>query len=383
VRIGVDVTEAVLTENPKAGVYQYAFHLLREYWTSYKEHEYLLFLNSFRRRHYGKYGAFVSEVSGGEFKRRICRVPHKILRRWRLPIDLFVGRVDIFHGPFNFVPPIICGRSVVTVHDIAFKFIPEYLRADWVSDIDRYMTPSVRRADAIITISQFSKQGIAETFGIPEERIRVIYHGVSEEFTPEPGPTDATILQKMGVNRPYILFVGTLQPSKNVGRLLEAFAILKEDQKIGQRLVVVGERGWMYDGILKRYEELRLRDEVLFAGYVPNRDLPALYRGADLFVLPSVFESFGIPVLEAMACGTPVVASRACALPEITGGAGLLVNPESVEEMAHAIHRVLSDRELRERLRQQGLSRIQNLTWNETARKTMGVYRELHGSPVR
>jgi glycosyltransferase involved in cell wall biosynthesis len=270
------------------------------------------------------------------------------------------------------------GKSIVTIHDLAYLRIPKLLDSKCVKWGQAQIPVSARRADAIITISNFSKNDIIELLNIPEEKIYVIHHGVCPDFVPiKDKKILAKIKTKYQIKENYILFVGVLQPSKNIVRLIEAFYELKQLYNIPHQLVIAGEKGWFYDEIFKKYVELKLEDNIIFTGYVAHEDMPGLYSGADVFVLPSVFESFGIPVLEAMACGTPVVASNVCALPEIANNAAILVSPHSTQQIAEGIYQVLSNSELQTSLIEKGIKHAREFTWQKTANETLKMYYKL------
>jgi len=379
-KIALDATYAGLSTSQKGGIYQYIFYLVQALGELDKENEYLLFFSFFKNRHRRACDEFYSFFEAN-CERKFCRLPSVIWKRFRFPIELFTGRVDIFHGLFNYVPPVFSGKSVVTIHDLAYLRRPEFLQSNWVRSKNWETSPSAKRADLIITISSFSKNDLIELLGIPEEKIRVVPHGVSPSFVPiRDKETLEKIREKHGIKENYILFVGMLQPCKNIVSLLEAFSELKNSSNLPHQLVIAGGKGWIYDEIFQRFKELKLEKDVIFTGHVSHDELPALYSGADLFILPSRFESFGIPVLEAMACGTPVIASNACALPETTGGATLLVSPDSILEIAEGMYKVLSDSNLQKVLREKGLKRAKELIWERTARMTLDVYEEVSGN---
>jgi glycosyltransferase involved in cell wall biosynthesis len=217
--------------------------------------------------------------------------------------------------------------------------------------------------------------------GVPPEQIDVVYHGVDPAFHPLPDDEVAAFRHRRGLPERFALFVGTLEPRKNLVRLVEAFARIKNDQ-VG--LVLVGGKGWLYDELFSRVEALGLSKIVTFAGYVTGDELPLWYNAATALAYPSVYEGFGLPVLEAQACGTPVLTSNASSLPEAAGDAGLMVDPYDTDALAAGLHRLLTDESLQYELRERGLIHARQFSWPRTARETAGVYRRaLGGTPPR
>ncbi|MGC8787518.1 MAG: glycosyltransferase family 4 protein, partial [Anaerolineae bacterium] len=262
-------------------------------------------------------------------------------------------QVNIVHDPTG-VTPFLFGadgaKTVVTIHDVFAWSCPGH--STW-SDmlIYRYWLPRVLpRVDAVIAVSQTSRTDIVNHLRIPHSQVHVIYEGVDTHYHPISSEEAAQTASRYGLPKRYILFVGSVEERKNLRRLLQACARLWQGSEVCP-LVVVGPHKWKYRRILQTVEELGISKRVIFTGYVPDEALPALYSGADLFVFPSLYEGFGLPPLEAMACGTPVVCSKASSLPEVVGDAALMVDPYDVEALAEAMHRVLSDAVLREEQR--------------------------------
>ena len=263
-------------------------------------------------------------------------------------------------------------QHIATINDLGHIYYPEaYPRATL-----KYLSWSTRHnintAAHLLSDSEATKRDIIKHFGVAGERITVVYPGVSPRFGPEYPPADlAAVKAEYGIDGPYVLYVGTLQPRKNVERLIEAFATAKRATGFSERLVLAGRMGWMPGGIMRRLHEMG--EAVTLAGYVPETDLGPLYAGATAFVLPSLFEGFGMPVIEAMASGTPVVAANAASLPEVCGDAALLFDPHQTEELAEALSRVCCDGGLRAELRGRGLGQARRFTWREAAARTLDV----------
>jgi glycosyltransferase involved in cell wall biosynthesis len=244
--------------------------------------------------------------------------------------------------------------------------------------IQKYTRYTVKNCDRIIAVSHTTKRDLIQAFPETEDKTQVIYEGVTEGFKPE--KNQSTLMgafKTYGISLPYILFVGVLDPKKNLVRLLEAFASFKAETDRPHQLVIVGRKTWYHEVLTKEVRRLRIEDQVVFTGHVPDKELACLYSGADVFVLPSCLEGFGLPVLEAMACGTPVIAADGGSLPEVVGHAGLLVSSERPDDMAKAIQSVTGDSKLRETLRERGFERTKQFSWEKTASQTLALYREV------
>ena len=213
-------------------------------------------------------------------------------------------------------------------------------------------------------------------YGIPPEKITVIYEAADTRFRPQPPETVAEARSRYHLPERYLLFVGTIEPRKNLGRLLQAFERLRAE-KLTDALVIVGKRGWLYDDFIAQWEASPARDAVIFPGWVDDADLPAIYAGAQALAFPSIFEGFGLPILEAMGCGTPVACSNTSSLPEVAGDAALLFDPQDVDALTDALRRLLSDRDLAEALAARGLAQAARFSWARAAQETAALYHEL------
>ncbi|HEX6292750.1 MAG TPA: glycosyltransferase family 1 protein [Herpetosiphonaceae bacterium] len=291
-------------------------------------------------------------------------------------------RLDLLHDPNGIAPffgPRAGARRVVTIHD-AFAFVyPEtHNRLDnW-----RYhamLTRAARRADMVLTDSDHSRQDLKRYLAIPDANLRLIHCGLDPRFQPVGDDHERrAVLARYGIQPPYLLYVGGINARKNIARLLEAFARVRE-RHAALKLVIGGKRQWQTGAIDATFERLALHEHVQFTGYLADADLPALYSAAEVFVFPSLYEGFGLPPLEALACGTPVVTSNASSLPEVVGDAALTVDPYAVDALATAIQRALTDAALRADLRQRGLSRARQFTWQRAAREVFEVYQHVLG----
>lgn len=366
-RIGVDYTSAVQQGAGIGRLTRCIFHALAEI---DHQNEYRLFAAT-GRNHPSTLPTFhLKTIPLSD--RELNIVWHRL--RLPLPVELITGAVDVFHSPDFTLPPVWRARTVLTVHDLSFLRVPQCFTDALRRYLEQVVPCSVSRADSVIADSESTKRDLIELLGTPADKITVIYSGIEPRFRPI---TDRAALKdaRRRYNLPerFILSVGTLQPRKNFTALIEAFARLRMEGG-SLKLVIVGEKGWLYEDIFARVESLGLQGEVLFPGFVADEDLPALYNLAEVFALPSLYEGFGLPPLEAMACGTPVVTSNISSLPEVVGDAGLMVEPMDVAGLAGDIGRLLEDGALHQEMVRRGLARAQEFTWERAARQLLAVY---------
>ncbi|MGD2166306.1 MAG: glycosyltransferase family 1 protein [Anaerolineae bacterium] len=289
----------------------------------------------------------------------------------RQPRVLREIKADLIHGPV-FVGPLVAPCPIVTtIHDLSFIRFPRLFRP-----VNRlYLTTmtrlSARRARRLIAVSEYTARESVELLSIPREKIKVVYHGVNGAFRPLPDEEVTSFRTRRDLPEQFVVFVGTLEPRKNLVRLIEAFAEVQDGR---HKLVLAGGKGWLCEELFARVEDLGLENDVQFPGYVPNEELPLWYNAAMALVYPSLYEGFGMPVTEAQACGTPVLASNTSSLPEAAGDAALLVDPHDAEAIAAGLRQILSDSALREQLSRRGLEHAQTFSWPRTARETVQVY---------
>ncbi len=307
-------------------------------------------------------------------------------RRWRAAVFLaqllglrfdrrFAG-VDVVHCTEHLLVPLARVPEVLTIHDVVYLTHPEW-HLPWNRRFLSLAMPIfVRRAQAIIAVSDYTKREVLSLLHADPARVHTVYEGVDERFQPVRDPAAlAGVRARYRLQEPFILFLGAIEPRKNLPTLMRAFAALCREPGFHHQLAIAGGKGWLYDEVFATAERLGLGERLIFPGYIPDEDLPALYSAADVYAHPAHFEGFGLPPLEAMACGTPVIASDATSLPEIVGDAGLLAPPHDEQAWADALRRLSADRALRERLAAAGLKQAKRFTWQEAARRTVEVYR--------
>jgi len=364
VRIGID---ARLIAYRRGGISNYTRHLLSALADLDPETDYRV-LRHRRDR--------TRREAGANFRRATMWTPcHHRLERWALGVEIAPLRLDLLHSP-DFIPPAFGAcRFVITVHDLNFLYYPQFLTAESRRYYNDQIAWAVARADHILAVSETTRADLIRLLGVPSEKVTVTYEGVLPAFRPLPPAVVQETLSRYNLHPGYVLFVGTLEPRKNLPGLLRAYRILLDRREVSVPLVIVGSRGWLYEEIDRQVETLRLQEHLRFLPDTPDADLPALYNGAALLAMPSFYEGFGLPVLEAMACGTPVLISDRGSLPEVAGAAAVIVNPDDPEDIATGLARGLSDPDLRARLRADGPAHAARFTWKETARRTLEVYR--------
>lgn len=365
-RIGIDYTAAV---HQRAGIGRYTRSLVKALARLDKENEYILLVAGRPKE---------GTAFPPNFEIRYLPLSHHwttiLWQRLRLPLsaDLFTGPVDLFHSPDYVFPPLRRGKRVLTIHDLSFLRYPEGAPPGLRWYLTQAVPRSISQADLVLAVSRSTKRDLIELLEVEADRVEVLYEGVEERFHPLDEEALVAVRGRYSLDFPFILTVGTLEPRKNHVGLLQAYSLLKRRHL--PQLVIAGDKGWLYEGIFQEVERLGLEERVLFLGYVPEEDLPALYNLADLFVYPSLYEGFGLPPLEAMACGTPVVVSDTSSLPEVVGDGALLVPPRDVEALGEAMEKVLSDPPLREELRRKGLERAKRFRWGEAAKRLLALY---------
>lgn len=316
----------------------------------------------------------------------IKTLPHTPLIRIPLTLTAELRRrpVDILHVQYT-APPWAPCKTVVMIHDLSFEHLPEtFKRRSWMQ-MQLTVRSTARSASHIVTDSNYSREDILRTYRLPEERVTTTPLAASSRFKPVEDAQELKLtLNKYGIENDYILAVGSIQPRKNIPRLIRAYASLFSQPGAGThipKLVIAGKPAWLFKETIKTAAASAARDHIIFTGYVPEVDLPALYTGATCFAYPSIFEGFGIPLLEAMGCGTPTITSDRTCFPEVVGDASLMIDPFDEISIADALRRIISDVSLRQQLRSRGFKQSSLFNWRQTARLTLAVYdRVFNGS---
>lgn len=307
-------------------------------------------------------------------KSRIIRLPLSF------PVKLAMDKIDVFHCQYM-APPLMATPYVVTLHDIIHESHPQYYPKLLRYFMSLFYPYCARRADHVFTVSEYSRMEIIRRYRVSEEKISVTYNGVSDEFqTLDDREKIQAVCRKYGIWHKYLLFVGRLEPRKNIAGLIRAYHLLRQKQPVEHQLVIAGMKDFMYESLFTLVGQLGLSEHVVFTGRVEQEDLPLLYNGADIFVYPTFAEGFGIPPLEAMACGVPVIASNATSLPEVVGDAGILVDPHRDEALAQAMETLLNHAGLRAELREKGLKQAKKFTWRNASEHVLDIYRKLDTS---
>ena len=305
---------------------------------------------------------------------------YRLWYRARLPISVqrFTGQLDLFHSP-DFVLPPVSGNipTLLTVHDLSFVHFPEVYPEVLVNYLNKVVPWSVARATHILADSEATKQDLLAIWQVSDEKVSVLYSGVSEAFIRVEDMGRITAVRQkyhLGDN-PYLLSIGTVQPRKNYQMLIQAFAPLAD--KFPHNLYIAGGKGWLYDEMMAEVEKQGIADRVRFIGFVDDEDLPTLYSAADLYLFPSIYEGFGLPMLEAMACGVPVIASDVSSLPEVGGETAVMIPPHDLLQWTQKIDALLSNLEQRQQMAAAGYQQVQKFSWQKAAIQLLSIYQTL------
>jgi glycosyltransferase involved in cell wall biosynthesis len=375
-RIAIDYTAAI---RQGAGIGAYVHNLVAALLAQDPSNQYTL-LTSGQPTHEHPF------PSAPNVRGRSIFIPDRYLNvlwyRWHMPLPatLFAGPTDIYHGPDFVLPPLNKKvHKVVTIHDLAFLEHPEYAVPSLAAYLSKVVPEAVAAADVVATVSSEVSRTLVKHFQTPREKLVVIPNGIAPYFRRISDPLLLHATQhKFGLKHPLVLGVGTLEPRKNHAGLIKAFYEAQKKKGGPAMLALAGGPGWLYEETQKLVAELKLERKVRFLGRVSDLELITLYSMADVFAFPSFFEGFGIPPLEAMACGAPVITSNTSSLPEVAGGAALLVDPTDTTALAQAIQTLLENEELRSQLVQKGYLQAQKYTWDNSARRMLGVYQRLY-----
>ena len=371
-RIAIDLIPIIGKE---AGLQRYAQQLVEGIADFDKKNKYVLLLNE---KVYN-----LLAVRQDNFTNVKVKTPPKIHFFWEqvyLPLHTLFKNFDVLHFPIS-APlyfQLSSTKSIVTVHDLTFILYPKTMtkisRFYW----SFFMKRGIKTAKRIIAVSKNTKDDLIKYYNIPEEKVKIIPEALTRNFSASlMAGNFQSIKGRYALPEKYLLYVGTLEPRKNIKRLLQAFRKAKNNKKFRHKLVIVGKKGWLFSEIFETVKNLRLENDVVFAGFVPDEDLPGIYSGAEIFVFPSLYEGFGLPLLEAMSYGVPVLTSNSSSLPEVVGDAGILVNPEDTDDIANGILRLVEDRSLRNQLKEKGLQQAQKFSLERMTKETLEVYEEI------
>lgn len=368
--IGIDGNEANVTK--RVGISEYAYQLLSQFANLKPEGiKFVIYLKDKPMSHLPKENA--------NWKYKVFG-PKKLWTQWRLPLDLYLNptRPDVFFSPTHYAPRFSPVPTVVSVMDLSYVFFPELFNSSDLYQLRNWTRYSVRNAKKVLTISNSSKNDIIKKYRLSEKKVIVTHLGIKNTVSLTPHVYGMNQLQaKYHISDNFILFVGTLQPRKNITRLIEAFS--KIEHKNNLQLVVIGKKGWLYEEILEAPKTFGVSDKVKFLHTVSDEELNEFYKYAIFYILPSLYEGFGLPVLEAMKHNCPVITSNISSLPEAGGGAALYVDPENVDDIAKKMTKLLNDEKLRKELIEKGKEQVKKFSWEKTAKETLKVLEEVGG----
>jgi glycosyltransferase involved in cell wall biosynthesis len=291
-------------------------------------------------------------------------------------LDRLLPDADLFHATEHLLLPLRSIPTVLTAHDLIFRHLPTHHKPLNRWYLNLAMPLYCHRATHIIAISETTRRDLIAAYDLPPQKITVVPEAAAPHFRPQSAEAVTAVQKQYGLPGRYLLFVGTIEPRKNLSRLLQAFEVI-HTEGLTEGLVIVGQRGWLYEGFFRRLESSPVRQAVILPGRVPDEDLPAFYTGAQALVFPSLYEGFGLPVLEAMACGTPVAASNASSIPAVGGDAALYFDPTDVPGITEAIRCILQQADRRTLMQTQGLKRAAQFSWERAARETRAVYHKV------
>ncbi|MDR3583355.1 MAG: glycosyltransferase family 1 protein [Candidatus Pacebacteria bacterium] len=388
-RIGIDARTILNPEKGDAiGVGHYTYQLIRHLLEIDKENEYVLFFDWRVRekdvKKFSRPNVKIKFYPFSDYKKYLPGAYNELLGTATLVRE----HLDVVHttSAMSRIPVAYRGKTVVTIHDLAAYKVPEVFPKIKRTRIRTSLSLMVSHANRIIAVSESTEKDIREIFGYPENNINVIYSGFDRRLFEESKMSREKVLEKYGVNngRKYILFLGTIEPVKNITRLFEAFKLFGESRadvgsgKSEYKLVMAGKNGWLASEYKQIAKDLGIAKDVIFTGYIIGDELVPLFKNADFFVMPSLYEGFGMTVLEAFATGTPVIASNVSSVPEVAGDAAFLVDPLSTQEIATAMTRLANDENLKNELREKGKKQLEKFDWEKCARETLEVYKSLN-----
>lgn len=352
------------------GVQYYTENLLKEISNKDNIEIHSIVSNNYKRNINGQ--IYLHNINIGN-----SRLKRIIYENIYLPKFLIENHYRLYHST-NYILPYFCSfPSILTIHDLITFEYPKLCQRESVFYFKLLLSRSIKRATKIIAVSNTIKNDILRRFDVPDAKIEVVYHGINLILKKTENIDNLKkTRQKYHLPERYILFVGNIEPKKNLERLIRAFDKLRKTTELKHKLVIVGKKGWKYNSVFKTIDELKIRNEIIFTGYVPEVDLSTIYSMADLFMFPSLYEGFGIPPLEAMACEVPVIVSNKGALPEVTGGRCLQIDPYNVQEITEVMYKLLTDTNLRRKSILQGNEWVKQFSWEKAAKETLNVYEQ-------
>ena len=368
--IGIDIR--VLARGTRTGVEEYTLNLLGHLLPLDKSIRFKLFYNAYHKVKLDYRWRKLPNVVLGDFK-----LPNRpfffTARYFNLPkIDKLLKGIDVYFNPHFFVAPLTQKtRKVITIHDLSFEHFPHFfsLRKRFWQRFLMAAKKEVKNADSIIAVSESTKQDLIKMYQLAPAKIKVIYSGISEKF--KEAKASLSIKAKYGLPDNFVLYFGTLEPRKNLIGLIKAFELLRQKHSI--KLVIAGSKGWLFKDIFQQAKKSKFKDDIIFTGFVEEQDKPDLYNLSSLFIYPSFFEGFGFPPLEAMACGIPTIVSHSSSLPEIVADGAIMIDPYNIDEMAWAMDTALTDKKVREHLKQKGIEQAKKFSWEKCARQTLAM----------
>jgi glycosyltransferase involved in cell wall biosynthesis len=368
VRIGIDARKL-----RDFGIGTYVRNLLRQLARHDDGHDYVVFCRD---------ADFESVVALGPKFRPVREqaANYGMREQVAIPIDVRREGIELFHAPHYVLPPLTPCTSVVTIHDCIHLRFPQYLPSRLGYAYARaQMWSATHRAARVMTVSEASKRDILRYFRVADSRIDVIYNAIDDRFWQPPDPEEIDLVrQRYRLDAPFVLYAGNIKPHKNLERLIEAFHVLRQSTEFRDvQLLIIGDEISKYATLRRAVHRHKLHKHVRFFGFVPDRTLAALYRLANVFVFPSLYEGFGLPPLEAMASGTPVITSNVSSLPEVVGDAAVMIDPYEPAAIADAMRRVLTDAELRADLKRRGFARAREFSWERSVKRVRQIYGEV------
>jgi len=397
-KIGIDARTILNPEKGDAiGVGHYTYQLIRNLLEIDQKNEYVILFDFHVRekdiKKFKKPNVKIKFYPFSDYKKYLPGAYNEILGTATLVRE----HLDVIHStsPTSRIPASYRGKTVVTVHDLATYKVPDVFPKIKTAKFKAVTSLMVGKADKIIAVSESTKKDICEIFGCKEDKVKVIYSGLDKRFFENSAVSREKIMSKFGISNnetKYILFLGTLEPVKNISRLFEAYKIMRETlkksaqggsasnwgvSKYDYKLVMAGKRGWLAEEYKKMAKDLEIGKDVIFTGYVIGDEIVPLFKNAEFFVMPSLYEGFGTTVLEAFATGTPAIVSGVSSIPEIAGDAAILVNPMDTKEISDAMIKIAKDDKLRYDLRQKGFEQVKKFDWEKTARETLEIYKSL------